>query len=223
MGEVMAMKAEQRGDVLKYCDSHLAKREWFDQQFDFIDDKALAARLALEFYSARYIYKLGEALAVDGERMHAHNKFQIMQYASIYEAIITHLLWGKYAAEEAVLKISTHLAYKPIDDLPANVRIISSPDEKLSLCVHRKEATSSHSIKFDDKVAAAVEIGFVHRQLGSEISEFFRLRNGMHLENAVNRQIQYELKLTRLAYRRIEPFIKGVREFLRTGKKPTLT
>lgn len=219
----MAMKADQREHVLNYCDAHVAKREWFDRQFDFIEDEALAARLALEFYSARYIYKLGEALAVDGERMHAHNKFQIMQYASIYEAIITHLLWGKYAAEEAVLKISTHLAYKPIDDLPANVRIITSPDEKLSLCVHRKEATSSHSIKFDDKVAAAVEIGFVHRKLGGEISEFFRLRNGMHIENAVNREIQYELEQTRLAYRRMEPFIIGVREFLRTGKKPTLT
>lgn len=99
----------------------------------------------------------------------------------------------------------------------------ASPDEKLSLCVHRKEVTSSHSIKFDDKVAAAVQIGFVHRKLGSEISELFRLRNGMHLENAVSRQIQYELEQTKLAYRRIEPFIKGVREFLRTGKKPTLT
>lgn len=123
----MAMKPEEQQKVLDYCDLHLAKRDWFDQQFDFIEDKALATRLALEFYSARYIYKLGEALAVRGEKMHAHNKFQIMQYASIYEAIITHLLWTKYADTDAVKRISHHQTYKLINDLPTNVRLWRRP------------------------------------------------------------------------------------------------
>jgi hypothetical protein len=219
----MAMKLDEQQKVLDYCDQHLAKRGWFYQQFDFIEDKALAKRLALEFYSARYIYKLGEALAVRGERMHAHNKFQIMQYASIYEAIITHLLWTKYADTEPVKRISNHQTYKPINDLPTNVRLLETPDERLAICAYRKEATTVHAIKFNDKVDAAVEVGFVHRRLGTEISEFFRLRNGMHLENAVNKQIQYELEQALLAYRRMQPFIKGVREFLISQKKPTLT
>ena len=146
-----------------------------------------------------------------------------MQYASIYEAIITHLLFSKYSNKDAVKEISSHPTYKPIGDLPINVRLIDTPNERLSLCAYRTEPTSTHSIKFNDKVSAAVEIGFVHKKLGSEISEFFRLRNGMHLENAVTRQIQYELEQALLAYRRMQPFIRGVRQFLETGKKPTLT
>jgi hypothetical protein len=218
----MPLSTEAIADVISYCDKHLADRGWFDEQFDFIADQKLAKRLALEFYAARYIYKLGEALAVDGEKLHAHVKFQITQYASIYEAVIVHLLWSRFVEHEAVKKISSHMTYKPHGKLPVDVRRTSHPDQQLHICALGSEPTTVHAIKFDDKIQAAVEVGFLHETLGEEVSEFFRLRNGIHIEAAVSKQIQYELEQAHLAYRRMQPFIAGVKEFLKNGKKPKL-
>ena len=71
----MPIRQDVQKEILDYCDQHLPNDKWFLQQFDFIDDEGLQARLAVEFYAARYVYKLGEALAVGGSRLHAHCKF----------------------------------------------------------------------------------------------------------------------------------------------------
>jgi hypothetical protein len=76
----MPLEAKVIEGVLLYCDKHLAKEGWFNEQFDFIEDEKLAQRLSLEFYAARYIYKLGEALSVSDKKLHAHVKFQITQF-----------------------------------------------------------------------------------------------------------------------------------------------
>jgi hypothetical protein len=219
----MALPEKIKSEVLTYCDLHLAGDQWFDGEFNFIADTKLAKRLSLEFYAARYIYKLGEGLAVDGQKLHAHLKFQIMQYASIYEAIIVYLLFKQFRETPAVKKIAFHPVYKPVGKLPANVRLITAQSEELSICAYRKEKTTEHTIKFDDKIGAAVEIGFLHGKLGEEISEFYRLRNGMHLESAVKNQIDYEIKQAKLAYRRMRPFIDGIKAFLKDGSSPKLT
>lgn len=93
-------------------------------------------------------------------------------------------------------------------------------DEEIFLCTEFKRKNTRHSIKFDDKVDAAISIGFLDNNIGQEIKEFYRLRNGIHLENAIKNDITYELEQSALAYRRIRPFTVGVREFLRTGSLP---
>ena len=108
----MPLTAATQKLVLNYCDRDLPNPKWFADYFNFIDSEPLKQRLASEFYSARYVYKLGEGLAVGGERLQAHVKFQIVQYASIYEAIIIHLLWSKFAGHDAVVGMEYHDTYK---------------------------------------------------------------------------------------------------------------
>ena len=77
-------------------------------EFRFIPEGELRKRLGRAFYTARYIYKLGEALSVSGDEQHAFVKFQIMQYASIYEAVVSNLLWGAYRDHPAVVALESH-------------------------------------------------------------------------------------------------------------------
>jgi hypothetical protein len=221
MGETMSQTLPEvtKDEVLEYCDKYLADEGWFEREFDFISKPSLVERLALEFYAARYLYKLGQGLAVSDKKLHAHTKFQIMQYASIYEAIIDYLLKEKYADHKAVIKIRHRKAYKPLSKLPKDIRMLGTPDDSLSICAYRYEKIEGHSIKFGDKIDAAVEIGFLDKDMGAEIAEFFRLRNGIHLDNAVAKQIKYEIEQARLAYRRMRPFIGGVKQFLSSTKK----
>ena len=92
----MPLSAEDQAKVLQYCDAHLPKKAATVAMFDYLDNQKLLDQITSEYYAARYIYKLGEALAAAGDRMHGHVKFQIVQYAGIYEAIIVYLLWSKY-------------------------------------------------------------------------------------------------------------------------------
>jgi hypothetical protein len=218
----MPLDKSIRDNILEYCNRHLANEQWFEAEFDFIHDTRLVNRLALEFYSARYIYKLGEALAAENKQLHSHLKFQIMQYASIYEAIIVHLLWQRFAEHDAVKRICKHPVFKPEGKLPKNIRLTTRQSEELYICALREAEHSPHSIKFDDKIGAAIEIGFLHPTLGKEIGDFYKLRNAIHIETAVKRQVEYEMTQAQLAYRRMRPFIKGIRTFLETGAKPKL-
>ncbi|ARO22194.1 hypothetical protein CO659_22120 [Rhizobium sp. S9] len=216
----MPLNAELRDKVLSYSDQYLPSAEQVGRYFDFIDKIELRAMLASEFLAARYIYKLGEALNVSDQKLAAHAKFQIVQYASIYEAVIVYILWSKFASSDEVTAIEYYSAFRKATSVPKDISITTANDEEVFLCIETRRKNTQHSIKFDDKVDAAVSIGFVDQKLGEEIKEFYRLRNGIHIENALKNEINYELQQSLLAYRRIKPFTIGVREFLRSGTLP---
>lgn len=207
----MPLDAAQQTSILDYCDKHLPNPKWFSDEFDFIEDQSLRDRLAQEFYAARYVYKLGEALSVKDDRLHAHVKFQIVQYASIYEAVIVYLLWSKFSDHAALTSIQFHEALKVTAELPKSILMSNIDGEEVFLCVKRREKTNSFSIKFNDKVDAAVTIGFVQSNIAAEIKEFYRLRNAIHLETAVKKSITYELDQALLAYTRMRPFIDHIK------------
>jgi len=211
---------DTKKSVIDYCDQHLGDDKWFEDQFAFIADERLRERLAVEFYAARYVYKLGEGLAVGGARLHAHCKFQIVQYASIYEGVIVHLLWGVFANEPAVAEIDSHLAIKRAGAFPADINVGDREGRQVFLAVEKTERTPRQSIKFEDKVAAAVAIGLLDEKLGEEIKDIYTLRNAIHLETALKRSVDYGLEQSQLAYRRMRPFLEGVRARLAREPQP---
>ena len=206
--------------ILEYCDRDLPSDEYVSKMFAFIDDEKLRSRVQMEFYAARYVYKLGEALNVAEDRLHAHVKFQIVQYASIYEAIIVYFLWEKFSDHPAVTDIEFHDTFKRAASLPKNVQMLTIAGEEISLCVSSKQKTPRSSIKFDDKVDAAARIGFIDEALGIEIKEFYRLRNAIHIESAIKNDVKYEISSSMLAFRRMQPFTRGIKGFLLTGNLP---
>jgi len=163
---------------------------------------------------------LGEALNVDSEKLHAHVKFQIVQYASIYEAVIVHFLWTKYKEHDAVTSIEINNTFRRAAQLPNNIQITDADGEEICLCTSVKQKIARKSIKFDDKVNAAVNIGFIDHALGEEIKGFYKLRNAIHLESAIKNDVTYELTYSLLAYRRMYPFTIGIKGFLLNGRLP---
>jgi hypothetical protein len=216
----MPLAQDVRDAVLDYCDRDLPPTQDVAAMFDFITDTALREKVESEFHAARYIYKLGEALGALNERLHPHVKFQIVQYASIYEAIIVNLLWTKYAGHPEVTAIEYHAALRKAVTLLQNLIVTNDVGENIYLCVERQERTPAISIKFDDTVNAAVKIGFVDPQIGDDIKSFYKLRNAIHLESAIQNAVTYEIDSSLLAYRRMLPFTRGIKGFLTTGKIP---
>ena len=203
--------------VMAYCQRDLpTNQKWFEEEFNFIKSASLRKELAKEFYAARYIYKLMEALHVSGVELHAHAKFQIMQYASIYEACINYILKEVYRTHAEVIKISTHRSLKEVSALSKHTKISYDGTPAL-ICLEKPTKTEWTAIPFENKVDAAVAIGVISGSYAEEIKRFYQLRNGIHIESAAKRQITYELEQAKLAYRRMSPFIAEIKAHFANG------
>ncbi len=206
----MPLEEILRNSIQAYCKRDLpGDLKWHVDQFSFITDLELQRRLGRAFYSARYVGKLMEALFASGDKIHPFVKFQIMQYASIYEAVVSHLLWGRYVEHPEVKSLQTHKAYKPVNAL-SSLTSMKYGEEELFTCVYRDAKTQRNSIPFKDKVDCAVRIGFIEEAYSEDIKRIYELRNLAHIETEAEKQIEVELDQAKKAYWRIKPFIEKI-------------
>lgn len=214
----MPLDETTRSAIHDYCVRDLpGDIQWHIDQFPFIGNQELRQRLGRAYYSARYIYKLMEATFVAGEERHPFVKFQIMQYASIFEAVITYLLWNVFTDHLEVIHLQTHQAYKPVKAL-AHLTEMKFGDEELHTCVYRNAKTPKNSIPFKDKVDCAVRIGFVDVQYAQDIKRTFELRNLAHIETEAAKQLDVEIEQSKTAYWRLGPFLEKAATYLREYK-----
>ncbi|WP_143103810.1 hypothetical protein [Methylobacterium gossipiicola] len=203
--------------VNEYCIKYNEPEDHIRNLFGFIEDNKLLDEVVIAYLTARYIYKLGQGLSCSGNELHAHSKFQIMQYASIYEAVIGYMLEDVYKEHDLVKKLSYGSEFIPSDY--SKKLIFSDVDgSNLVLCKQKPLKRDKTAIKFDDKIACCIKIGFIHSSIGHEISKFYKLRNGIHLSNAIKNVITYDTAQAQVAYRRLRPFALGIKDYLTEGK-----
>ena len=206
----MPLEKTLRESVRSYCVQDLpGDLAWHVAQFSFIENVELKKRLGRAFYSARYMAKLMEAIRASGDEVHPFVKFQITQYASIYEAVISYLLWSKYADHHEVKALETHKAYKPVAAL-GSAATMCFGQEKIFTCVYRDSRTPRNSIPFKDKVDCAVRIGFVEEAYAEDIKGIYTLRNLAHIETEAEKQIDVEIEQSKTGYWRIKPFLEKI-------------
>lgn len=210
----MPLDDATRKNIHEYCVRDLpGDLVWHIEQFSFISDEKLRYRLGRAYYSARYVYKLMEATYVSGDERHPFVKFQIMQYASIYEAVVTSLLFGKLKLHPEVTQLERHKAYKPIAAL-ASLAEMKYESEKIYTCVYRNAKTPKNSIPFKDKVDCAVRIGFVSESFAADIKRTYELRNLAHIESEAEKDLEVEIEQAKTAYWRLAPFLEGISTWL---------
>lgn len=217
----MPLPEPMRTQVGEYARTDLAGDvQWHADYFDFIRDLELRQRIGQEFYSARYLYKLWEALRLDEVwATQAQIQLQVQQYASIYEACIHHLLFVEAAETPEVKRL---FEYKTLvkRDLPdhiiARIRALDTPDSgDIVGAVRATRRTRESKIRFDSKVAAAVTLGMIDQALGHEIAGFYTARNYIHIHAELRQtDLEWQIAFARDAYRRLSPFKAQVSEWL---------
>jgi hypothetical protein len=210
----MPLEPELRDRISVYCQKDLpGDLQWHIDQVDFLDDAELRQRVGRAFYSARYVSKLLEALYLSGDQAHALVKFQVTQYASIFEAVISFLLFKRYAANAEVIRLQTHRALRRVAAL-GHLTNITYGDEVVYTCVERDAKTTTSSISFGDKVDCAVRIGFVDSAYADDIKRIYQLRNLLHIENEADKKIEVEISDARQGYWRMKPFLETVKRHI---------
>lgn len=213
----MPLEADIRATIDSYARSDMRTREWHTGYFDFIEDRNLRHRLGEEFYTARYLYKLLEGLAVEGELQIAQVRLQVLQYASIYEAAIHHLLFDALADHPEVRELGRYRTLKRYS-IPAIERKkwppISHDDKEIIPAYEAVQIAPQTKIRFDDKAHCAGRIGLIEPWLRDELVSLYEARNSIHIHADIRKNVDWELELARNAYRRHEPFRAQVLSFL---------
>lgn len=219
-------------EIYNYCSNHLPSEEWYDEEFEFIEDQKLRQRIVEEFSGIRFAYKLYEGIGAEKENLIFEIRHQIFAYATIFEAVLHYVLYTYYTDTTEFHELQYHSA-------PAKISI---PNEKLqelnNLLEHRGETIIPYhiqerkkdesQIRFDDKCKTAKEIGLITNftsssgetvNLPDEIIEIYSYRNAIHLVAEQRKGIEYELNLSKRAYRRMRPFIDQIKSKLQQDKK----
>lgn len=217
----MPLPEPTRTDAAEYARKDLAgDLAWHTDFFDFISDVDLRSRIGQEFYAARYLYKLWEGLRLDKPwATQAQIQLQVQQYASIYEACIHHLLFEEAAEEPEVHRLFEYeaLVERP---LPGHImdRIRRLPADDANQIVGAVQAvrrTQASKIRFDSKVATAVNLGIIEEALGREIAGFYTARNYIHIHAELRQtDLEWQIAFARDAYRRLQPFKTQVSRWL---------
>jgi hypothetical protein len=202
--------------VKEYIANHLADEAWHREFFDFVTDRPLAKRLAEEFLSARYLYKLLEGLEADDWLLTTQVKVQVLIYASIYEATLHHLLFERYAERQEVKALLLKKRYVRCSIPPKNhaevEKLLHHDGRQLVPMYIDDEEGDVRTVKFEDKAITAVRLGLISDALSLEIVEVYSARNAIHLHAELRRNVNYDLELSRMAYRRMQVFREQILE-----------
>jgi len=201
----MPFSPQTKNEIESYITNHLPDEDWFENYFDYIQDPVLSARLAEEFKAIRYIYKFFEGIQADDWLLNAQIRIQIIYYASIYEAVIHHILFSLLPTRPEVLALFETKMYKKIsvrkdlDNLMHDGKKIWTMYEDIG---HR----DVRQIRFEYKADAAVLLGLISPTLCEELKEIYALRNAIHLHAEIARGVNYEMEMSLKAYRRMKIF-----------------
>lgn len=228
----MAFSEKLKNEIQLYCTNHLPPDLWYDNEFSFIQDIELKNRIIAEFKAIRFAYKLYEGIEASDENLIFEVRNQILAYASIYEAVIEYVLNTYYSDTDEFDSLIHHTipirVSIPQDKLKILQDTLSHDGKMIVPFYYTKKEKERPQIRFDDKCRTAEKLGLIHKfvnadgkevDLVSEIIEIYSYRNGIHIIAERRKGINYELELSRKAYRRMRPFIDQIKKKLVNDEK----
>lgn len=236
----MAFTEEIKKAIDEYCLRDLSKDDWYEKEFNFIKDTTLKNRIVCEFKNVRYIYKIFEGLAAKDELYLAEVRLQILMYASIYEAVIHYLLFEEYYKNnEKVKDLLIQKVNKPFD-IPTEKQAIleshlSHDGKQVIPYFSTTQKRDITKIRFDEKCKLAFELGILSEipeqsehpssiinsedckdipMFCAELIRIYEIRNAIHIHAELKKDIDYQIELSKVAYRRMMPFISQIKSKL---------
>ena len=234
-----------KNSIITYCTRDLPNDKWYEDSFDFVKDSALKARLICEFKNARFIYKVFEGLAASDELLLAEVRMQVLMYASIYEATLHYVLFDEYYKDNPRVKgLLTQQVNKPFSipskQLTAINAVLVHDGKTIIPYFQTSQKREIEKIRFDEKCKTAFELGLLTEiteqseqsadilpdiknidgmpTFCSELIRIYEVRNAIHLQAEIKKEIEYHLQLSKIAYRRMQPFLEQIKHKLEQDK-----
>ncbi len=205
----MAFPNKVKEEIREYVYGHLPDESWYDQHFyPFIKNTSLRDRLIVEFKNARVIYKIFEGIQAENELLLAQIKTQVIMYVSIQEAAINYVIFELLKDTMPVQSILFQDRLIQIM-IPQNklekLKSTLNHDGKKILTYHlEKRAVDKTKIRFDQKINACFSLEIIDDALKTDLIKLYEYRNTVHLEAELRKNLDYNLNMGLLAFRRVE-------------------
>jgi hypothetical protein len=205
-----------------YVSIYTGDDTFYQNYFWFISAEDLRKRLTDEFKSARFVYKVLEGMEAEDWLLTAEAKIQILLYASIYEAILHHVLFTHYKNTSEVDQIThydRHVTVNVSAAIRANIVKTAKPKGPLAIFEVKREPVDERKIVFETKARTAHALGLLDSKLKQVVIDVYSLRNAIHLHAELKRSIQFDIAAARDAYWHLQGFCRQISKRLVLDKK----
>jgi hypothetical protein len=190
---------EQFGQEIIDAMSRFAKRDIKEpaaleaDEFAHVADDEMRKALAETLYGTRWLYKLGLALLANNQEQFAHVRAQIIDYASIAEALLADAIFqayvkGKIAGTQWQLKYTRGNA--PLMWNPADPMVTIAPTT------------------FEWRIAVAHQSGIINGALSTQLNGIRTRRNTVHLTAKVMAGVVYYAGLAKRSHEAMHETIR---------------
>lgn len=216
----MSLTKKEIANVIRYCNRDLVPdkefdplktyhSDWFPNYFSFLKTKSLQNHLGEAFYQARFVYKLMNALRLTLGKQPGFVKFQIIQYASICEAILDETI-AKFHHDEAG-KIFASKEYSPYEI--SKTLSIKHNKNDIYLCKLKTKKGDLKRTRIDFKVNFSIGKNIISKSLGDKFCKLYDLRNNIHILKAHENNYRPKLKEAKEAFEMMMEFVQEIRKY----------
>ena len=216
-------------EVIRYCKRDIVPDEtfsieespsnWFCEYFSFLGDEKIQRQLGDAFYQARFLYKLMCGLRLKLSEQRGVVKFQIVQYASICEAVLDVAI-SKYFKTEAEKEFSVTEFHHDSSALASNVKL-SRENKPLYICREKKKKGDLKRTRVDAKTKFAAEKGLLTQDLKDRLDALYDLRNNIHIIKAAETEYDPKLREARDGFELMRELVGFIRDYYQTHAERT--
>jgi hypothetical protein len=221
----MALSKDTIASIIGFCNRDLVPdqtfdsenqyhNEWFVSYFDFLAEPSVESQLGDAFYQARFMYKLMNALNLPLAKQKGIVKFQIVQYASICEAVLDMAIM-KYFKEDAEETLSVLELVKYPNAVSKDTKITCG-ETPLVLCQTKKKKGDLKRTRVDFKTKYAVSKGLISQSTKDLVDNLYDLRNNIHILKAANSQYTPKLREAKDAFLLMQSFVGEIKNYYTT-------
>ena len=185
--------------------------DWFSDYFSFLENPKLQKYLGEAYYQARFLYKLMNGLRLPIAKHRAIVRFQIIQYASICEAILQAAIETFYKSEFEEKYAVTQMI-KCQNALSTSTKI-TFENKNVYLCKEKKIKADIKRERIDHKTEFAVDHNIISSATKISLDSLYDSRNNIHILKAAQNNYTPTLIEAKNAFALMRTFVSEVKTF----------
>ncbi len=190
---MVKLSKTEKDEILKYFNYGLVPSEeynpaeeypldWFKRYFAFLSDEKLSAHLGEAFYQARYCSNVVRVLSLTHAKHKIFTNMQIIQYASICEALLQKTI-EEFCKEEFQERYPI-IELRKCPNALSNSTKIEFEKKPAILCIEKKTKADVKRERMPRKTEFAVSKGIISEDSKTKFDALYDTRNNVHLLKA---------------------------------------
>jgi hypothetical protein len=169
------------------------------EEFKHVSDIKLKKALAETLYGARWLYKLGLALLANGNEQSAHVRVQVIDYASICEALLADMIAQAHISGKL---LGTQYQFFDVRQKRPMNWAVADP------------TASIHKTTFEWRIKVAEESKIIDSKLATNLHTIRNNRNSVHLTLKIREGVTYFSGMAKRSHTAVYELIKQTQKWV---------